>query len=55
MGIQFAVSIVIGALLGQWLDGQFGTEPILLLVFLAFGAAAAFRDLYRMARKELED
>ena len=46
VGLAMALSIVIGALVGHYLDGKFGTEPWLFLVFLGFGIAAAFRNLY---------
>lgn len=54
IGLQFGVSIAIGALGGNWLDNRFGTGPWLLLLGVIFGAAAGFRDLYRIA-KEQED
>lgn len=51
IGLTMAISIAIGALLGHWLDGKFGTEPWLFLVFLGFGIAAAFKNLYTMYHK----
>ncbi|MGD2125450.1 MAG: AtpZ/AtpI family protein [Desulfobacteraceae bacterium] len=51
MGLSMALSIGIGALLGYYLDKKFGTGPWLFFVFLGFGIAAAFRNLYVMYKK----
>jgi ATP synthase protein I len=51
VGLEMGLSVVIGLFVGQWLDGYFGTEPILLLVFLLFGMAAGFRSIFRLARR----
>jgi ATP synthase protein I len=51
VGIEMAVSILIGWGAGTWLDGRFGTEPILMLAGLLFGVAAAFRALLRGGRE----
>lgn len=51
IGLTMAFSVGIGAILGHWLDNRFGTTPYLFFVFLGFGIAAAFRNLYRMYRK----
>lgn len=52
IGIQFVISIAIGAFGGKWLDEKFGTTPWLLLAGVVLGAVAAFRDLYRLARSQ---
>jgi F0F1-type ATP synthase assembly protein I len=46
-GLQFAVSIVVFLLLGQWADRKLGTSPILLLVGVFIGGSAAFYSMYR--------
>ncbi len=51
VGLAMAFSIGIGALLGYYLDGKFGTTPWLFFVFLSFGIAAAFRNLYVMYKR----
>ena len=50
-GIQLVVSVVIGLLAGQWLDGRLGTEPWLAVVGILMGFTAAMVDLVRLARK----
>jgi len=51
IGMAMALSIALGALIGYYLDNKFGTEPWLFFVFLCFGIAAAFRNLYIMYKK----
>jgi len=48
MGLQFAVTVGVFALAGQWLDQRLGTSPGCLLagVFLGFGLG-----LYSMVKK----
>lgn len=50
IGIEMVVAICIGFFGGQWLDGQFGTEPYLRYIGLFLGIAAGFRGLVRIAR-----
>lgn len=46
---EFVAGIVVGAIIGWWLDKWFHTTPILLIVFLTLGTAAGFWNVYRMA------
>ncbi len=55
IGLQFAISIGIGAFAGNWLDGRFDTAPWLLMAGVLLGAAAGFRDLYRLAKEQTDD
>ena len=48
---EFVAGIVVGAVIGWQLDKWFGTSPILLIVFLTFGTAAGFWNVYRIAAK----
>ena len=50
LGLEVALSIVVGLFGGQWLDGRFGTSPWLTLVGSAFGLAAAVRAIARQMR-----
>ncbi len=54
VGIELALSTVIGLLAGQWLDAKLSTEPYLTLVGLLLGVIAGFRSLYRAARKQTQ-
>jgi len=52
IGLEMAVAIVIGYLIGRWLDRRFDCKPWLTLVFLLVGVAAGFRGLIRVAQVE---
>lgn len=47
VGLQFAVTIVLFAFGGIWLDKRLGTSPWLLLLMVFGGAALAFWSMYR--------
>jgi len=51
VGLTMALSIGLGAVIGHYLDSKFGTEPWLFFIFLSFGIAAAFKNLYIMYKK----
>lgn len=51
IGIEMAVSVIVGVMGGKWLDEKFGTDSVFELLGLFAGLAAAFRSLYRVARK----
>lgn len=51
VGVEMAVAIGVGWWVGSWLDRQLGTGPWLMYLWLALGIAAAFRGLWRTARK----
>jgi ATP synthase protein I len=55
VGLELALSIVFGLLIGGWLDGVFGTEPWLTLVMLIVGAGAGFLALYRALKRLQQD
>ena len=47
VGLEFGLSVVIGALFGRWLDGEAGTDPWLMIAFICLGFAAGVRALVR--------
>ena len=51
IGMSMAIAIALGALIGYYLDKWLNTSPWFLLIFLGFGIAAAFRNLYIMYKK----
>ena len=51
VGLELGLSVIIGLLIGQWLDKKFDTEPWLLLLFLLFGLVAGFRSLFRLLKE----
>ncbi len=53
LGFSIVIAIVIGAAIGYGLDHVFGTFPILSIVFFFLGIGAAFRNVWIVAKKEL--
>ena len=51
MGLELGLSVIVGLIVGNFLDEQFGTEPWLLLLFLIFGLIAGFRSVIRLLKK----
>jgi len=47
MGVAMALCVVMGLAFGVYLDGKFGTEPILTLLLLLCGLLAGFRYMYK--------
>ena len=47
-----AVSVLIGSFIGRVLDNRFNSEPWCFLAGFFLGAAAGFRELYRLAKEE---
>jgi ATP synthase protein I len=54
LGFQVALSIVIGLFSGLYLDGLFGTAPVLMLIFLLLGIAAGFKNILLAIKKSKE-
>ncbi len=54
MGISFAVAIAIGVFMGLKIDEWLGTKPWGFFIFLFFGIAAGFRNIYIMAGREIK-
>ncbi len=56
VGIAVAADLVAGVLVGSGigyvLDRLFGTKPVLLAVFVLFGGAAGFLNMYRTVKEE---
>ena len=47
-GWFFAAAIILGVLIGHWVDGKTGLEPVFTLIGIALGLAAAAVGGYRM-------
>lgn len=47
VGLQFFLAVFLGFLAGRWLDGRFGTSPLLALSGLFIGLVAGLLALYR--------
>ncbi|APG24718.1 MULTISPECIES: AtpZ/AtpI family protein [Syntrophotalea] len=53
VGISMVAATLIGLAMGYYLDRWLGTSPWLTLVFLGFGIAAGFRNIFILTRREL--
>ena len=51
IAVELVVGIAVGGLIGRVLDQQFGTGPVLLIVFLLLGFAAGLMNVVRTARR----
>jgi len=49
--LEMGVSVVVGLLIGIFLDDIFGTAPWMALFWMAAGTAAGVRSLYRLAKR----
>jgi ATP synthase protein I len=54
VGLEFALSILFGLFVGQWLDKKLGTH-FLALVGSALGLAAGVRAIWRAAQQATRD
>ncbi len=51
MGFTIVVPIVLGAILGAYLDGQFHTKPLLILLGLLLGLISGIYGAYRLLKR----
>ncbi|AKF07320.1 AtpZ/AtpI family protein [Sandaracinus amylolyticus] len=51
VGLELVIATMLGYFGGTWLDGYFGTSPILTYVGLALGIFAGFKGLYDLAKR----
>ena|SRR5687768_9457014 len=51
VGLELGVSVLVGLLIGMFLDRELGTTPWLMLLWLGFGFAAGFRGVMRAVRR----
>jgi ATP synthase protein I len=54
LGLVLPSSIVIGLIIGYFLDKYLGTHPWLLIIFLLLGIASGFYSLIRGLNKYLD-
>lgn len=51
LGIEMVLSVVIAGAAGRWLDQRFNSEPTFLILGVAIGAAAGFRQMWRFMER----
>jgi ATP synthase protein I len=52
VGLHLVLGTFTGLAIGYFLDRAFNTKPWLTLLFLAFGIAAGFINLFRVMRRQ---
>ena len=55
MGLELGLCVVVGFLIGSWLDDWLDTKPWLLLVFGVSGIIAGYRSIFRLVKKVQAD
>jgi len=51
IGMSFVICILIGLAMGYYIDKYFSTKPWFTLLFLCFGIAAGFKNLYEAVKR----
>lgn len=51
MGIHMVAATFLGLFVGVYLDKYFDTSPWLTIIFLLFGIAAGFKNMYDTVKK----
>ncbi len=54
VGICMVASILIGMVMGYYLDRWLGTAPWFLLIFLVLGIISGFRNIFILTERELK-
>ena len=54
VGTVLVTCIVLGYLLGHWLDGKLGTDPWLGVTGVVLGSLAGFLELFRTVSRTLK-
>jgi ATP synthase protein I len=52
VGLELGLAVIIGLVIGIYMDRWLGTTPWLMLVWLGFGFVAGFRGVMRAVRRE---
>ena len=50
VGIEMLVAVLIGTLVGHWLDGRLQTGHWLMIIGFFLGALAGFRSIFRLLK-----
>ena len=54
IGIEMGLSVVVGVLIGSWLDEKFDTAPWFLFFWLLCGFAAGMRSIFKLVKIQLQ-
>ncbi len=51
VGLEFALCVLLGLWVGQWVDGKLGTGPWVALSGLLLGVVAGYRSIWRALKQ----
>lgn len=51
VGLELALSVLVGLFGGRWLDSKLGTAPWLTWIGLGFGIVAGYRSIWRALKQ----
>lgn len=54
VGLSFVLALVIGVVIGYWLDKWTGWSPYMTITFLLLGLAAGIRNVYIVTKRYLK-
>ena len=54
-GLEMGLCVVIGSVMGYYLDKYFHTSPYLTIIFMLFGVAAAVKTAIRLIKQVEKD
>ena len=55
MGLEVGLSVIVGFLIGNWLDEWLETAPWFLIIFGISGIIAGYRSMFRMVKRMHSD
>ncbi len=55
IGIELVLFVILGVLLGNWIDKRINTSPFLLILGAVCGAFIGFYNFYKMIKSLSED
>ena len=51
MGVEIVAAIIVGVVIGIYVDKYLGTKPFGLILFFIFGSLAGFLNIYYVMRR----
>ena len=54
VGLSFVLALVIGSVVGWWLDNVTGWRPLFFIVFFLLGLVAGIRNVYVTTKKYMK-
>lgn len=55
LGLDFAITISLFALLGYWLDGKYNSSPLWILILSLFGIVVSFYKFFKVVLKKKKE